>query len=126
MTRTHDLEGILGEVLAHFAPLPPIRISWVDADAFLDTRDLLGQAVWTKDGRFVGVSTRLRRAPRYVVAYAVFHEVLHFALLPRDSRSETWRKGEPYRVTWHHRAFCVAERLWPTYVRANAWIAEHI
>ena len=122
---THDLDAVLAGVLSRFAPMPAIRIAWAGHHDDAHHRDVWGQAWWTRDGRFIGVSKRLQRAPRYVVSYVVFHEVLHFALLPRDSRSEKWRTGERYRVTWHHRAFRVAERLWPRRDDAEQWLEKH-
>jgi len=121
----HDLDAILSEVLAHFAPMPTIHITWAEHHDTAHHRDHWGQAWWTRDGRFIGISKRLRRAPKFVIRYVVFHEVLHMALLPRDSRAETWRKGDRYRITWHHRAFRIAERLWPKRGLAEQWLEDH-
>ena len=129
----HDLNAILSEVLTHFAPLPPIYIAWNKSKEFKRDKhknkhqDIWAQALWTKDGRFIGISNRAKRAPRWVVKYLIFHETLHFSLLPRDSRDESkWRnRSEPYKVTWHHHAFRIAVRMWPDYERAEKWLTDH-
>jgi hypothetical protein len=111
MTRRHDLNAILIDVLTHFAPLreTPI-IDWVDLDEcdaldfdeHLDFACALNRA----PGLWIGVHPALRGAPAYVLRYLVGHEVLHLALGVFD----------------HPRSFFVAERLLPDYQRANAWL----
>ena len=108
----HDLNSLLAEVLTHFRPMPPIHIAWAD----LTADEHCGQARWTDDGHFIGVGVQLQRAPKYVVRYLIFHEVLHFALPPRMGTKN---------LLHHHRAFRVAERIWPDYTRAAAWLERH-
>lgn len=112
-----DLPSVLLSVLQHFEHLPPIDIDWVDLDE-VSGRDWTeggcwGCCIWRGGRRYIGVSPELRRAPLYVVRYLVFHEVLHVALPP---------KGRCV----HHRAFRVAERLWPDFVRANDWLDARV
>jgi predicted Co/Zn/Cd cation transporter (cation efflux family) len=110
----HDLDGILAKVLEHFAPIRrAIHIDWVDLDD-VDTdyfKELKEWAAVTRVGRTrcIGLHPILKRAPRFVVEYIVFHEVLHIAL-------ETFG---------HPRYFSVAERLWPTYRKSNAWLSAY-
>lgn len=112
--RGHDLDSILAEVLVHFLPLPHrIHVDWVDLDD-VSRKDFDEHRDWacctgTKKALFIGLHPRLRTAPKYVVRYVVFHEVLHLAIPPH--------KGQA-----HPPAFAVAERLWPAYVRACAWL----
>ena len=105
----HDLDAILSEVLAHFAPMPTIHITWVEHRDAARHHNYWGQAWWTRDGRFLGISKRLHRAPKYVIRYVVFHEVLHVAL----------------GTTRHHKAFRIAERLWSKWERAERWLKSH-
>lgn len=114
VTRPHDLAAILLDVLKHFAPLPHvIHIDWVDLDE-VDPLDFDEQKDWAcikgrKDGMFIGLHPLLKRAPKYVVEYAVFHEVLHLAIPPHAGMA-------------HPPAFGVAERLWPRYHKACEWL----
>jgi hypothetical protein len=111
VTRKHDLDAILGEVLMHFTPLSKqIHIDWVDLDEcdavdFDEHRDF-ACAIDRTPGLFVGVHPKLRHAPRYVLRYLVSHEVLHLA----------------FGVFNHPPVFDIADRLLPGYVRANAWL----
>jgi hypothetical protein len=110
----HDLEAVLAEVLTHFWPLPHrIHIDWIDLDS-VDPALFSEHNTWalchgTKRALFIGLHPDLRGAPRYVVRYIVFHEVLHLAI-------------PPHRGQVHTRAFNVAERLWSDYIRANHWL----
>lgn len=123
----HDLSAILAEVLTHFAREPrserdngsrsfPMRtrfvIDWIDLDEvepewFKEKREYACvtrvRGVWC-----IGIHPRLRRAPKRVIRYLIMHEVLHVAL-----------------GCWNHpHMFGVAERLWPDYQWANAWLAR--
>lgn len=112
---THDLDAILLEVSTHFAKLPQIRIDWVDLDEvgpslFLEHDDY-ACCTYKNGAYFIGIHPAMKKAPKYVVRYTVFHEVLHVALPPRGRQA-------------HHKAFLVAERLWPDFVRADAWFDD--
>lgn len=110
----HDLDAILVDVLGHFEPLPHrIHIDWVDLDE-VSCNVFDEQADWacvtgTREATHIGLHPQLMVAPRYVLRYLVFHEVLHLAI-------------PPHRGIAHHRAFNVAERLWPDYRRACEWL----
>jgi hypothetical protein len=107
---THDLEAILLEVLKHFLPIKrTISIDWVDLESvdnvdFLENND--HACIVMENGHaFIGIHPKHKRAPRYVLEYLVFHEVLHIEF-----------------GVEHSRLFNVAERLWPTYIKANDWL----
>jgi hypothetical protein len=113
MTRAVDLDASLLRVRALFDCRQRIQIAWVDLDEvserfFDEPIDLA--AITYRDGQaLIGVHPRLRHAPQYVVDYLVGHEMLHIALGTFD----------------HPRAFGVAERLLPGYLRATAWLEAH-
>ena len=113
---TPDLDSLLLEVLKRFKGLPVVRVDWVDLDE-VDPLLFAEEQDWaccfkTHDGAYcIGVHPRLRRAPLYVLRFLLFHEVLHVAL-----------PGHGKCV--HHKAFRVAERLWPDYERANRWLDD--
>lgn len=114
MPPKHDLDAILLEVLGHFASMPHrIRVDWVDLDAVdpIDFDEVSDWACVTNSTLepCIGLHPSLRSAPRYVVRFLIFHEVLHLAI-------------PPHAGVAHHVAFRVAERLWPDYHRANAWL----
>ena len=87
MTRRHDLDAILAEVLRHFAPLPHrIHVDWVDLDdvdpTLFDERRDWACCFGRRDSLCIGLHPELRGAPRYVISYLIFHEVLHLAIPP--------------------------------------------
>lgn len=109
---THDLEAILLEVLKHF---PSIRrqvdISWVDLDEvnvedFDESRDH-ACIIITDGNTYIGIHPKHKRAPRYVIEYLIFHELLHIEF------------GMD-----HSHLFNVAEHLWPTYTKSNDWLLK--
>ena len=110
----HDLAALLAEVSRHFDRVPAnVHVSWAsNAQLLKETGSAfeIWALAWNHaDGLFIGINEQLRAAPKYVLKYLVFHELLHFVLRPRGR-------------CHHHRAFRVAERVWPDYVRANAWL----
>ena len=112
---THDLDATLLEVLTHFAKLPQITIDWVDLDEvgpslFLEHGDY-ACCVEKEGAYFIGIHPAMKKAPKYVVRFLVFHEVLHVALPPVGRQA-------------HHKAFRVAERVWPDCARADAWLDD--
>lgn len=114
---SQDLDSILLEVLQMFEGLSKqVLVSWVDLDA-VDKPDFDENNDWAccllghTGVAFVGIHPCLSQAPRYVLRYLVFHEVLHLALPPHGRNT-------------HHKAFRVAERLYPDYVRANEWLRK--
>ena len=93
----------LSNVAVTWAELPPnIAAEWRCAEG----------------NHWIGVSSRYRRAPRYVLQYLIFHEALHAKLPPRKYVASS-------AVRLHHYAFRVAERLIPNYARAVAWLERH-
>jgi predicted metal-dependent hydrolase len=105
-----DLEPILQRVVDVIGePLPTIRVTWAEPGHQLGTD--WAQCLLRPVGgeRWIAISTRAKRAPLYVLTYLVLHEVLHIACPPRGRCK-------------HHKAFRVAERLWPDYCRANRWL----
>lgn len=113
---THDLDAYLLEVLTHFEKLPQIEIDWVDLDEvdpslFLETNDCA--CCVQQDGAFfIGVHPAMKKAPKYALLFLVFHEVLHVAFPPHGREA-------------HHRAFRIAERIWPDYARAETWFRKN-
>lgn len=110
----HDLDAILVEVLGHFSHLPHrIHVDWVDLDAvdptLFDEKTDYACCIGKKSGICIGIHPALKRAPRYVVRYLVFHEILHLAI-------------PPHKGVHHPPAFGVAERLWPDYRRSCAYL----
>ncbi len=55
--------------------------------------------------------------PRYVVEAVVYHELLHAAMPPTETGG---------RRTLHPPEFRARERRFPTYARAERWIARHL
>jgi hypothetical protein len=113
----HDLDAILTDTRAVIPYTPKnIRITWADPHCLkVGARD--AWAMWCKyveDDHWIAVSSELQRAPAYVVRYLVAHEVLHAVFPPR--------RGSRVK---HTKAHVVAERIWPDYVRANAWLEAH-
>jgi len=114
LTSRHDLDALLLEVLQKLPPLPHrVFIEWVDLDA-VDPKAFDEKKDWAaiegrKDGMFIGLHPLLKRAPKHVVKYLIFHELLHL-LIPPDATGA------------HPRAFNVAECLWPGYVKACTWL----
>jgi hypothetical protein len=98
----------------HFAPLgKQLHVDWVDLDdvdpAYFVELHEYACVTRVRGQWFIGLHPKFKVAPRYVVRYLIFHEVLHVAL-------QTFE---------HPRHFHVAERLWPDYQRANAWLATY-
>ena len=119
----HDLDKILADVLTHFRFDRPkeIRLSWgAHSDLMTDGYKCSAVVEWANVSgcMFIAVNDRLRRAPRHVIAYLIFHECLHIALPPRKGVLDKSRQH------WHHRAFRVAERIWPTYTKSNDWLLK--
>ncbi len=112
----HDLDAILADVSRHFDRLPPVHVAWVEPGKarpeYWCAADDWGCHVRENGAHFIGLAPELKRAPRYVVRYMLAHELLHIALPPRGRCA-------------HHRAFRIAERLWPDFERANAWLDSH-
>ena len=113
----HDLDALLLEVLKKFDTLSKrVEISWVDLDS-VDKGNFDENNHWAMcllghtEVAFVGLHPRLMRAPKYVLRYLIFHEVLHLAL-------------PPHKGVCHHKAFRVAEKLCPDYTRANNWLEK--
>lgn len=118
----HDLDTILAEVLTHFRFDRPreIRVCWGPRAEMVHERKRCSALVqWTYEGGFfIAIHEALRRAPNHVIAYLIFHECLHIALPPRCSVLDT------SRIHWHHRAFRVAELVWPTYTKSTEWLLD--
>ena len=118
----HDLDALLAEVDRHFDRAPEVQVCWASAKQLRETVgtpfNTWGLAWRTSAGRFIGINLRLKCAPRYVLKYLIFHERLHTVSPPRVSVNDLAEK----RTFKHHRAFRLAERVWPDYVRANAWL----
>lgn len=114
---SHDLDGLLLEVLQKFESLSKrVLVSWVDLDSvsrddFDENKDWACCLLGHTEVAFVGLHPCLVKAPKYVLRYLIFHEVLHLALPPHGRNC-------------HHKAFRVAERLHPDYVRANRWLEK--
>lgn len=111
----HDLTQVLAYVSRRFKGLPPVFISWVNLSE-VDPSVFEAEHDWAcccvKDGQhFIGIHPRMRRAPVRVLRFLVFHELLHVALPPRGRCA-------------HHKAFRVAERLWPDFELANKWLDD--
>jgi hypothetical protein len=120
----HDLDKVLADVLTHFRFDRPreIRVCWGPAvEMFHSGRECSALVRWDpacEGAIFIALSEKLRRAPRYVLAYLIFHECLHIDLPPRNGVLD------PTRWQFHHRAFRVAERIWPTYTKSNEWLLD--
>lgn len=114
---SHDLGAIVATmIMKHFPGMPAVHVAWVvPAKArpeYWCADDDWGCHARVNGEHFIGLAPELARAPRYVVRYMIMHELLHIALPPRGRLA-------------HHRAFRVAERLWPDYIRANRWLDAH-
>ena len=111
---THDLNAYLLELrrLEHFRH--ECLIGWMAPEVLAEGERY---ACWAEcapptrscPAHAIGISTMLRRAPRYVIRYLVLHEVLHIVLPPRGAR-------------FHHRAFRVAEQSSDLYLPATRWL----
>jgi len=121
---TADLKRLLAHVQRRYFPrVLNIHISWGTPEQLTDGIDWpWAVSSWAHpDGRFIVLSDRLKRAPRYVVMYAVFHEVLHFHVA---SRKVTRRDGTTYWVH-HPRAFVLAEHAFEYFKSAARWMRSN-
>lgn len=111
----HDLNAILASVSAHLVYVPAdVKISWA-LESELDNGNHWAQWRWhSNHGHWIGISTRVRFAPYYVVEYLVFHELLH-GIFPGCVR-----RGRP-----HSKEFSVAEHCWHTREKAERWLDSH-
>jgi hypothetical protein len=115
-----DIDAILIEVLQRFEDPPKnVYVSWVDLDAvhkdWFDENADWAACTWDKsEYKFIGLHPKLvrLRAPKYVLFYLIFHEVLHLVMPPHGLNS-------------HHKFFRIAERLCPKYLQSNDWLVRH-
>ncbi len=107
----HNLESLLKEAYKLLPDAPKgVIISW-------GTEETIGTDYWAwywpkKEGKFLGLHPRLKRAPRFVVFFLVCHELLH-GVFPCKGPCK------------HPKRFRVAERLLPKAFEAQAWLDKH-
>ncbi len=114
----YDLEALRDEVLNEFAPVfagmkvPSIR--WVGG-----SRRRLG----FHDSAFENIAISKifdsARAPRDVVKYLVYHELLH------QKHDVLYERGSSKRRSVHPRAFKLDERKFPHYNEIDAWLERN-
>lgn len=117
--RHHDLEEIVAvQNRRHFAGSFRGRIGWSCTDRGLRRRTIrLGS--WSHEHRLVRVHPALdqRSVPRYVVAFVVFHELLHAQFGTQDSGG---------RRVVHSAEFRRQESTHPDFDRARGWIDRNL
>jgi hypothetical protein len=116
VTRRWDLDTVLLEVLQLFSSIGrSVYIDWIDLDqcsTAFDEHQHWAQCTYSSGVVCVGLHPALRgKAPKYVLTYLAAHEILHVEIPPHLGRV-------------HHRAFNVAERLIPQYLKARKWLDE--
>jgi predicted metal-dependent hydrolase len=94
------------------------RIGW-SVGAAGQVRHSIRLGSFSPRHRLIRVHPALDRpsTPVYVVRFVVFHEMLHGAIGARLGDRAARRHGPDFRE---------AEKSHPDYVRAQAWIAQHL
>lgn len=116
----HDLAAILAELDArYFKGAVRARIAWGRSSRLRRPRRTIGLAWYAHEAATIRVHPALGEqwVPRWVVAYVVWHEVLHSLLAYRE------RHG---RRRLHPPEFLALEALHPDAVRAEAWVDRHL
>ncbi len=113
-TSRHNLQQYLSEVSSRLERFPARRVTigWVAPEAIAGVRyGSWAMLAWpTKKHEYViGISTALRRAPKYVLRAIVLHECLHVVLPPRGKLQ-------------HHYALRQAERANADFIRSENWL----
>ncbi len=118
--RVHDLAAIFQAVNdRYFGGAIDARIGWARAP-LSRRRRTIKMGVYTHETRTIRIHPALDRpeVPPYVVAFVVFHEMLHQAYPPE--------KGPTGANRVHTRSFREREREHPDWERALAWEKEHL
>lgn len=112
----HDIKRYFDEVNAeHFDDAIDAAITWGKMPARRPRRSIRF-GTYTFEDKLIRIHPLLDQAfvPQYVVRYVVFHEMLHAAMGIEETASGRRRAHTP--------AFNRAERAYPEFDRANAWI----
>lgn len=117
--KAHDLAKILDELdRTWFDGRFTGRIGWARSTR-PPGRKRLRLGAWSAEDRMIRIHSTLDRAevPAFVVAFIVFHEMLHAIIEPDD------RNG---RRIYHSSEFRIRERRHPDRVAAEAWLRDHV
>lgn len=120
--RCHDLRELFDEVnAAHFGAAVTAHISWGKMPAKIQRRSIRFGTYSSREG-LIRIHPLLDQefVPRYLVRYIVYHEMLHAHMGIAESPSG--------RRSMHSPQFKRAEKAYPDFVRATAWIGnpEHM